>query len=510
MNLPIDTSQLTDLLGDAKNQAGGLTAKLPGMAAEAKAYASPALLNIANNAKSSITSAAASIPAPAASSAASIASVPGKPLRDASGPTMPKAPVEDLMLQPKEGVLDGFRLDMETIEDTFEKAIAQYDYPYADGADLEDMGQKAHKLRIKCYFFDNAEQQTYNYHIDLLNSLALKDLIDLVHPKYGLMKVKIESIAVQHDDRERCAVLDISFIEQMRGYIEPTRNTSVLSEAEEAYINGQDQQQEKLAADIKDKLPAADSGMVSKILDSGQGLLTQVQEYSNKARSFVGGVEGYISIAESVVNQVMSPVNSLQATILYAETLPGRILGDITRSVEKVSLLYISLRSFPSIFMSRLNDAYTDLQDSFSDFGDDDVINKHLLIAIAQRIALEAASIYADDEQAFIDGDTDIQIMNIRELEETLAIVRARLEAAVELARDMDSLKITAQNLLNHVNTVRLEREKMIKVTLDNPMPLHLVCLKYGLPYTDAERLLRINRIPQPNFTDGEVLVYAA
>jgi prophage DNA circulation protein len=66
-----------------------------------------------------------------------------------------------------------------------------------------------------------------------------------------------------------------------------------------------------------------------------------------------------------------------------------------------------------------------------------------------------------------------------------------------------------AENLLNHVNSVRLEREKMIAVTLDNPMPLHLVCLKYGLPYTDAERLLRINNIRQPNFTNGEVLVYA-
>jgi hypothetical protein len=159
--------------------------------------------------------------------------------------------------------------------------------------------------------------------------------------------------------------------------------------------------------------------------------------------------------------------------------------------------------------MSRLNDAFTDLQDSFLALGDDSVMNDHLEIACAQRIALEAAAIYAEDEQAFQDADPDVQLMNIRELEETLAIVRARLEAAVAIARDMDSLKQTAENLLNHVNSVRLEREKMIKVILDNPMPLHLVCLKYGLPYQDAERLLRINHIRQPNFTAGEVLVYA-
>jgi prophage DNA circulation protein len=416
---------------------------------------------------------------------------------------------ENPALEPQEGVLDSYRLEMETLEDTFPKAIAEYKYPYADGSDLEDMGQEAHTLKIRCWFYDNAEQKTYSNHIDLLNSLALKDLIDFVHPKYGLMSVKIVSIAVTHNDQKRTAVLDISLIEQMRGYIEPTvANTSVLSSGEQAYIDGQDQQQLKLAADIKNQLPRADFGIVSKTLDSALGLLAQVQEYSNTARSFVGKVEGYISTAEAVVNQVVSPVNSLQATIIYTETLPGRILESLTGAVEKVALLYTSLLDSPAIYMSRLDDAFDDLQDSFLALGDDSVMNDHLEIACAQRIALEAASIYADDEQAFLDADPDIQIMNIRELEETLDIVRTRLEAAVNLARDMDSLKQTAENLLNHVNSVRLEREKMIAVTLDNPMPLHLVCLKYGLPYTDAERLLRINHIRQPNFTDGEVLVY--
>jgi hypothetical protein len=99
--------------------------------------------------------------------------------------------------------------------------------------------------------------------------------------------------------------------------------------------------------------------------------------------------------------------------------------------------------------------------------------------------------------------------MNINELESTLAIVRARIEAAIETGRDMDTLKIMAAALLTQVNSVRLEREKMIAVTLDNPMPLHLVCLRYGLPYTDAERLVNVNNIPQPNFTSGEIKVYA-
>ena len=60
--------------------------------------------------------------------------------------------------------------------------------------------------------------------------------------------------------------------------------------------------------------------------------------------------------------------------------------------------------------------------------------------------------------------------------------------------------------LLTQVNSVRLEREKMIEVALDNTMPLHLVCLKYGLSYRDAERLLKVNNsIQNPNFTAGVI-----
>jgi len=94
-------------------------------------------------------------------------------------------------------------------------------------------------------------------------------------------------------------------------------------------------------------------------------------------------------------------------------------------------------------------------------------------------------------------------------------VVRGRIETAIAIALAGEgsddlvlTLKTMAVALLNHVNSVRLEREKMARVVLDNPMPLHLVCLKYGLPYQDAERLIRVNNIHAPNFTSGEVLVY--
>jgi len=418
------------------------------------------------------------------------------------------------------GDLDGIVIEMETIEDGFEKAIAEYDYPFADGVDTEDMGAKAHSIRVRCFYWDDAEQSTYSNHITLINNLSSKSLHEFTHPKYGLLKGRIKTVQVRHNDLKRYAEVDLTFVEQMRGTIEPQLLPSIISSLEEAYIKGQEEQQDKLAGDLKKALPASDAGAVAKALSNASSMIAQVQEYSDKTRSFVSSVEGYISTAEAVVEQATSPVNSLQATITYSLTLPGRILGAVAGAVEKVALLYGSLKDYPTRFLDKLDDAFDDLADSFRAFGDGDssstgaaaeeTMSAHLEIACAQRMALEAAALFNADETAFREGgDTDYQVMDIRELETALAIVRQRIEAAVEKAREMQSLKTMAASLLIHVNKVRLEREKMLAVVLDNPMPLHLVCLKYGLPYTDAERLLKVNRqIRHPNFTAGEVSIY--
>jgi len=65
-----------------------------------------------------------------------------------------------------------------------------------------------------------------------------------------------------------------------------------------------------------------------------------------------------------------------------------------------------------------------------------------------------------------------------------------------------------ALQLQEHVGTIKLERDRIVSISLDNALPLHLVCLRQGLPYAYAERLLSINELPHPSFAQGEVSVY--
>jgi hypothetical protein len=60
------------------------------------------------------------------------------------------------------------------------------------------------------------------------------------------------------------------------------------------------------------------------------------------------------------------------------------------------------------------------------------------------------------------------------------------------------------------VNEIKLEREKIFKVHVSAPTPLHVICLARGLPYRYAPRILAINPgITNPSFVRGEVNVYA-
>lgn len=100
---------------------------------------------------------------------------------------------------------------------------------------------------------------------------------------------------------------------------------------------------------------------------------------------------------------------------------------------------------------------------------------------------------------------TDPQPMTVRELESSLVTVRGLLQDAVVLSRQSSSLKRQALQLQTHVGTIKLEREKTVRVRLDNTLPLHIVCLMHGLPYSAADRLLAINNIRNPNEVSGEI-----
>ncbi len=436
------------------------------------------------------------------------------------------------------GRLDGIVIEFAEIEDGFEVAIAEYPIPYRDGSLLEDMGQSARQVKARCYFYGAG----YEDHFGFVEHLKERELFDFFHPIYGLLQGKIKSITVRHDDSEDAAEVDFIFIENFRGDLQPQWRPDPQASTEEHAQNGFDEQQTVLSDSVSGgaqalKIPAPDvKAMLSTPVVAGTPILDQISGLGNGARAFVKQIDGYVAQFDALMTQATNPANSLLATISWAQDLPGTVIGSITRGVERYARAQDALAELPSQFLANLdrelNALATSIQDLPAKPGSTEAVVRDLIvdqvrIALSQRLALEAGSIYRQDEArrcevkaaeeaaSFDAGGNYVRtavpdpLMTVGDLEQTLALVRTRLNAALSISRGLGELKEQARVLLEHVNTIKLERQKIVQVVLDTPTPLHLVCLANGLSYQAADRILAINRISRPNFCEGTVNVYA-
>lgn len=443
-----------------------------------------------------------------------------------------------------QAALDGIELDCETIDDGFEKSIARYEYPYVDGVDTEDMGFNGRTIRIRCYFL----LENYPLHVKLVEHLKGRELFELSHPKYGIIKVRVERCSVRHDERLETAEVDLDCLEHANVTISSAA-FDVLGQSTDHFVAGQDGLLQNYAGQAGLALGPGAETILAQVLDPDLSLLEQITGVTSQARGYLKAVDGWVGMMDATLAAVANPANSLLAIINYPNTLPGRVIGALARTIERYALLRTSFKNAPGRYLSSLRGGLSLLSQAVAAFDPPHTyrsappsFSRPVMIAAAQRVALETAEIYQTDQTSrqqlrrlegrrsfdplgnYLHPEPAPSVMTVGELEETLALARTDLQAAIDQIRaDNDTapsaaisannqtvatLKASAQSLLTHVNEVKLERDRLVLVSLDNPMPLHLVCLRHNLSYQYAERLLAVNRIKHPNFTDGEVLVY--
>lgn len=434
-------------------------------------------------------------------------------------------------------LINGFDLDVETLQDSFEKAIAVYEYPFADGADTEDLGLKARRIKIRCYFLE----ENYAKHVDFLKDLARRDLAELTHPKYGIIKGRVETVAVSHDDRQQTAEIDISFVEERQKTTAPTKYADVQGAVEESFVTGQTNLMDSYAGDVVTALGPEAYTILNTDLDPDLGILEQFGNVSRKARTYLKSVESWTGTLVEDLAEVSNPANSLTSLITYPDNLAGRVIGSLARTVERYVLARDTMRLAPARFLDSLRLGFAGVTEAAAGYDEPTVSTEVSLanparVAAAQRMSVEAGTIFAEDEQRrqelrrvekaksfdtlgnYLAPDPAPKVMTVQELERSLAMTRISLQDAIDQTRATDNpaadrtiagLKSMAQDLQEHVGEIKLERDRIVPVSLDNPLPLHLVCLRHGLSYRYADRLQAINNIKHPNFTDGEVLIYA-
>lgn len=438
----------------------------------------------------------------------------------------------------------GVEFDFVDIEDGLKKSIAKFDYPYADGSDLEDMGLEARTIRLKAIFFGDK----YANLEDFIDAVKEQGFGYLNHPVFGSIKAVPETVSIRHDERSYHAEVDINFIEHLEMAV------SRVSKTVSAALSDSGEMSTEALAEANDRLADAlsDAGIPNDIpiASLGQsGYLATISNYTSSVRSAMGNISSAVGTMQSYINQVTEPFKLITSAVDYLTDLPGTILGSIAGGIESVAGAYQSLLNAPGKFMDSLNYGLTKIEKALGDFGGGSSSSQGSVsaskalkaswhvskaAALATAAAVELAADEAAEKSTGASGGTVMnlkqfgsdasvdrtQVMTIEEIDAVVATARTAISEAIEAVRAaypdtghglITSLKAQALTIQQAADEIRLRRERITDYEVPSDMPLHFLAFNLYGDINEAERLLRINNIPNPNLLRaGETLrVYA-
>lgn len=408
--------------------------------------------------------------------------------------------------------LDHFLLDIETLNDEMEKAIAKNEYPYTNGADLQNMGAGPSSTRFRVYF----SGARYDEHKDFYAYIKNGSNFELVHPELGVKHGEIERITINYDsDYVDTVAIGFTFIEQ-GVTAEPAIVNSLAPAAEDLYVETRAEQVQMISDDL-----AVEFGAEGRVIAKITGPVAATPGLTINGRFTASELEKAIETLDKIESGIVLP-DSIVSLTEANDTLAERFVYSLSRAIERVGESAGSAESTPSAFLTRFKKARDDLKKTLS-FS---VGQTQLLVGSAIYAVLKLAKYFERDDQArakakqledveafdiegkFLSPDPMPAVYTINELEKTVALAREMIQDALDLNRNLISLREAAAMLIAHVDITKLHRERIVIIDVTETLPLHALLLRLGLPASFAERVLTINNFWNPNFITGQVKVY--
>lgn len=399
----------------------------------------------------------------------------------------------------------GFYLDIINMQDTFENALVSHEYVNTSKNIIENLGQKTRRVSVSCSFqddpaitpgweLDTGKIPDYNNHINFLETIRHNtgDVL-FIHPKYGELHGKIENISTSHDN-ETLRQVDVSF--------DFWQEISDFQAQFVQYIIPQ------VAAGFKN----TNTNMID--------VLERERKDAVDSTTWEGEVAVFRSTLNSFYSTITNNTQSLIYTIDYGTDIPGLMVQDMNKAVDRIVEFYETSRSAPASFINNLIFGARELKAIFTS-SEAQIVH----IMSASIIAYEAGVILNEDEEnrRNIDNKKDKETfdisgnyekgpdfedtLTINELETMLANVRGFIDEAIQYDRNNRGLSDQSRFLQNYVNQIKLNREKIIVIQANNE-PLHSVLSRYDLSHQLADRILKLNPdIMYPSFVSGDTKI---
>lgn len=386
----------------------------------------------------------------------------------------------------QDATIDGFIFDCLSTDDTIARAHSVHAYPYADGAEIEDLGAEPIPVAMQAIFYGDDYDNRLQQFIGILNKPGLRDLI---HPVFGAMSVQLVQFQVHHDAEniDQCSVT-LSFLQNS---IAPKFFTKTLAVQKSAVVQQQSTKSRELAAVLMDE-------KVNEVVSDGN--FNRIVQLRTSMTSALSQIKTQIL---GVITSGLDPITQVTGWC-----------GDMTALITGI----VDLRSFD------IDTLVADFKAVANAMGVAILLPKQArqpkrdVDMVSSYIALQRVTGKADATSLVLASETATPTLSAIEIEAMANEVRADIQIVIDLYRGLynieesrpitEALKDAALAVQAAASAVIEARPPLVKKSMIAQGNYRLVAHRLYADHTRAAELFRLNpRVKMPNFIDmGDVL----
>ena len=421
----------------------------------------------------------------------------------------------------------GVRFDVKNTRDSVERALGVSEYPYKDGADLEDLGAQPRSLQLQAVFWGDDYESRLQTFLEALNK---RGSADLVHPVFGSMpnmQVKLYQVNHNEDDPDYCTI-DIQFLQHSTG------NTFFARDWPQG-------QADSIFNNIQGMLDSSSSLMESALspLRTGRRYMSRVKALGVTALNMVsvlrGEVTGFTSSTTDFVNFPTAFMNDILSSLSLGSSHASTSASDsasVYTSTPAVAMAdWAAVNSQASAVATMPDDLITGKVsgpvDMPANITSDDI--RELRVMVMTSVAIELSQQASD----FLSDETLTAVLTPDDIETITTDARQAVQNAIDANRNAYSPEMSSvssagtkvaldyQPVIDALRDIGLSLQIMATALIQARPPLtrrrvtgagnlHLIAhLWYG-DYTRASELMLLNPLLRdPNNLSAGELLYA-
>ncbi|MBI3677397.1 MAG: DNA circularization N-terminal domain-containing protein [Proteobacteria bacterium] len=438
----------------------------------------------------------------------------------------------------------GVPLLIEDVKDGRKKSNVFYEYPFRDDPEVMDMGNGL-TFTVRAHFLEGNYATGYPKFLEAVDAVGPGEFI---HPILGSFQAQVETADVTNDDRAYSAEILVTF-RKTAG----TASFSIGAGSTSAEWNQPSPATKGISPEEADKqIKMHQAAAMTSVADAIDGALAP---YIASVKSVQAQVANATGTFKGAVNAATAPFKLISSAVAFTASLPGQFLGSVAGAVESVAGSHTALVTAPGLFAASLKNGTEALAKSMGMTSASGFVGnvpsgsvspgspQHtaalaLYAGFTTTIACAASGAALTelvlDENAEAGVPTTLAatggsaqtpprsgVLTKDEIEKLASDARATINAAIQSvqtafpktgAATVLALKAQALVVQQTADSARLRRERLVKYVVPGETSLHLLAFSLYGDISRADRLLRVNNIPDPNFIrTGEVLnVYVA